>query len=84
MAKIGGFAIMAIIVACITVAIGSAIGMALVGKTDAVVQDMELGTDAETGFNSTVSTIYSAWPLLGIVVLSLIGSAAIAAIMIFR
>ena len=80
----GGMFVMGIIVAIITVAVGSAVGLALVGKTDDVVQGLGLGTDAETAFNDTVDIIYSSWSLLGLVVLALIGSAVLIAIAVFR
>jgi len=97
---------MGIIMAIITVAVGSAVGMALLSKTDLIFQALgplptgthAAGADTYTNswsgnatasavasaFNSTVGIAYSSWPMLGLVVLGLIGAAVISAIMIFR
>lgn len=82
--RAGGFGILGIILAIITVAVGSAIGLAMVAKTDAVFQALGLSSNASTAFNNTVSIVYSSWPLLGLAVLAMIGATVIAAIMIFR
>jgi hypothetical protein len=92
MAK-GGLAIMGIIIAIITVGVGSAVGLAMVAKTDQVFQNLGPGgaathwpanDPAGLGFNNTLGVVYSSWPMLGLVVLGLIGAAVISAIMIFR
>ena len=80
----GGFGIMMIIVAIITVAVGSAVGLAMVSQTGTVFLALDAGTDAETAFNSTTDIIYNSWPLLGLVVLGLIGAAVLSAITLFR
>jgi hypothetical protein len=80
----GGFGIMMIIVAIITVAVGSAVGLAMVSQTGTVFLSLDAGTDAETAFNSTTDIIYNSWPLLGLVVLGLIGAAVLSAITLFR
>ncbi len=78
------FGILGIIVAIITVAVGSAIGLAMVSQTQTVFIALDASADAETAFNSTVGIVYDAWPLLGLAVLALIGATVLAAIMIFR
>jgi hypothetical protein len=80
----GGIAIMGIILAIITVGIGSAIGLAMIAKTETVFNGLGVGTNASNAFNGTVNIIYSSWPLLGLAVLAMIGATVIAAIMIFR
>lgn len=80
----GGMAIMGIILAIITVGIGSAIGLAMVAKTESVYNTLGVTANASSAFNNTVSIIYSSWPLLGLAVLAMIGATVIAAIMIFR
>lgn len=82
--KARSIAIMGIIVAIITVAIGSTVGLALVSTTEDVFWAMTLGGSANTAFSDTVSTIYSSWPLLGLVVLALIGAGVLIAIAIIR
>ncbi len=84
MAETGGFGIMMIIVAIITVAVGSAVGLAMVSQTQTVFLSLDTATEAETAFNSTTNIIYTSWPLLGLVVLGLIGAAVLTAIMLFR
>lgn len=79
-----GFGIMMIIVAIITVAVGSAVGLAMVSQTGTVYYALDTTTDAETAFNSTTGIIYDSWPLLGLVVLGLIGAAVLSAITLFR
>ena len=80
----GGVAIMGIILAIITVGIGTAIGLAMIAKTETVYNSLGVGTNAGVAFNNTVNIIYSSWPLLGLAVLAMIGATVIAAIMIFR
>ena len=75
---------MAIIVAIITVAIGSTVGLALTSKTESVFWAMKLGASANTAFSDTVTTIYSSWPLIGLIVLALIGAGVLVAIAIIR
>lgn len=41
-------------------------------------------SNGNLAWNSTLSTVYSSWPLLGLVVLALIGSAVLFSIMLFR
>ncbi len=41
-------------------------------------------SNGNLAWNNTASTIYSSWPLLGLVVLALIGSAVLFSIMVFR
>lgn len=84
MAGIGAAAIIGIILVCITVAIGSTVGLTLTAKTKEVFDSMALASAANTAMSNTVSTIYSSWPLLGIVVLALIAAGALAAVMILR
>ena len=78
------FGIMMIIVAIITVAVGSAVGLAMVSQTATVFYGLDASTAASTAFNSTTDIVYSSWPLLGLVVLGLIGAAVLSAIMLFR
>jgi hypothetical protein len=80
----GGFGIMMIIVAIITVAVGSAVGLAMVSQTGATFLALDATPEAETAFNSTADIIYNSWPLLGLVVLGLIGAAVLSAITLFR
>ena len=80
----GGFGIMMIIVAIITVAVGSAVGLAMVSQTGATFLSLNAAPEAETAFNSTAGIIYNSWPLLGLVVLGLIGAAVLSAITLFR
>lgn len=75
---------MGIILAIITVAIGSAVGLALVSKTENVFWGLGATTAGNTSFNNTIGTVYTSWPLLGLVVLALIGGAVIIAIGIIR
>jgi hypothetical protein len=84
MAQSGSFGVMAIIVAIITVAVGSAVGLAMVSQTETVYLALDTSTEAETAFNSTTGIVYTSWPLLGLVVLGLIGAAVLSAIMFFR
>lgn len=79
-----GFGIMMIIIAIITVAVGSAVGLAMVSQTQTVFLALDTSTDAETAFNSTTGIVYDSWPLLGLVVLGLIGAAVLSAITLFR
>ncbi len=80
----GGFGVMMIIVAIITVAVGSAVGLAMVSQTSTVFLALNADDSAETAFNSTTDIIYNSWPLLGLVVLGLIGAAVLSAITLFR
>lgn len=41
-------------------------------------------SNGNLAWNNTISTVYSSWPLLGLVVLALIGSAVLFSIMVFR
>jgi len=77
-------AVMAIIVACITVAVGSAIGLTVTAKTESVFWAMKLSGAANTAFSDTVSTVYGAWPMMGLIVISLIAAAILIAIAIIR
>lgn len=79
-----GFGIMMIIVAIITVAVGSAVGLAMVSQTSTVFMSLNADVAAETAFNATTDIIYNSWPLLGLVVLGLIGAAVLSAITLFR
>jgi hypothetical protein len=84
MAGGAAFGVMMIIVAIITVAVGSAVGLAMVSQTSTVFYALNANTAAETAFNSTTDIVYSSWPLLGLVVLGLIGAAVLSSIMLFR
>lgn len=75
---------MMIIIAIITVAVGSAVGLAMVSQTQTVFLSLNADTAAETAFNSTTDIVYNSWPLLGLVVLGLIGAAVLSAITLFR
>jgi len=81
---IGATAIAGIIVTIAVVAVGSVVGLTITAKTKGVFDDMALSSAANTAMSNTIKTIYSSWPLLGIVVLGLIAAAAISAIMILR
>lgn len=76
--------IIAIFVAAITVGVGSVIGLALTAKSKSVFDDMSLASAANTAMSNTVGTIYSSWPLSGLIVLALFGSTALAAFMYLR
>lgn len=76
--------IIAIFVAAITVGVGSVIGLALTAKSKAVFDSMALATAANTAMSNTVSTIYSSWPLSGLIVLALFGATALGAFMYLR
>jgi hypothetical protein len=78
------FGLMGIIVAIITVAVGSAVGLAMVSYTGTVFYNLGAGSAANNSFGNTTSIIYTSWPLLGLAVLGLIGAAVLASIMIFR
>jgi hypothetical protein len=80
----GGFGIMGIIAAIITVAVGSAVGLAMVSATQTVFYGLNAGAAANNSFGNTTGIIYTSWPLLGLAVLGLIASAVLASIMIFR
>ena len=84
MASSGGFGIMMIIVAIITVAVGSAVGLAMVSQTGTTFLALHATAEAETAFNSTADIIYNSCPLLDLVFLALIGSAVLSAITLFR
>jgi hypothetical protein len=45
---------------------------------------MNLGTVPNDTMGNISSVIYSSWPLMGLIVLALIGSAVLFSIMIFR
>jgi hypothetical protein len=76
---------MGIIVAIITVAVGSAVGLAMVSMTPKTVfLNLNASDASETAFNTTTDIVYNSWPLLGLVVLGLIGAAVLTAIAIFR
>lgn len=82
--QVGPTAIVGVIVTIAVVAVGSVVGLTLTAKTKTVFDDMTLTTAANTAMSNTIKTVYSSWPLLGIVVLALIAAAAIGAIMILR
>jgi hypothetical protein len=84
MAEGAAFGIMMIIVAIITVAVGSAVGLAMVSQTGTVFEALNPTQAATDAFGNTTSIIYSSWPLLGLVVLGLIGAAVLSSIMLFR
>ena len=84
MAEGAAFGIMMIIVAIITVAVGSAVGLAMVSQTSTVFDSLNPSTEATNAFGNTTNIIYSSWPLLGLVVLGLIGAAVLSSIMLFR
>jgi len=77
-------AVMGIIVACITVAVGSAIGLTVTAKTESVFWAMKLSANANTAFSDTVATVYGSWPMMGLIVISLIAAAILIAIAIIR
>jgi len=79
-----GFGILMIIIAIITVAVGSAVGLAMVSQTANVFGGLNAAPEAANAFGNTTNIIYTSWPLLGLVVLALIGAAVLAAIMLFR
>jgi hypothetical protein len=75
---------MGIIAAIMTVAVGSTVGLAMVSASSTVFYALGAGSAANNSFGNTTSIIYTSWPLLGLAVLSLIASAVLASIMIFR
>jgi len=66
------------------VAVGSAIGLAVTAKTEDVFWAMRLSGASNTAFSNTVTTVYSAWPLMGLIVIALIAAAILIAIAIIR
>lgn len=76
--------IIAIFVAAITVGVGSVIGLALTAQSKAVFDDMSLASAANSAMSNTVATIYSSWPLSGLIVLALFGATALGAFMYLR
>lgn len=84
MAKGGMIPVMAIIITIVGVALGSVVGLAMVSKTESVFYNMGLGVTANNTMGNISSVIYSSWPLMGLIVLALIGSAVLFSIMIFR
>ena len=76
--------VMGIVIACITVGVGSAVGLAVISQTEDVFWNMELSTDANSAFDDTVGSIYDSWPLMGLIVLALIAAAILIAIAIIR
>lgn len=81
---IAAISVMAIVVACITVGVGAAVGLAVISQTEDVFWNMELSTDANSAFDDTVGTIYDSWPLMGLIVLALIAASILMAIAIIR
>lgn len=82
-AQMGG-GIAAIFVTACVVGVASVIGLAITANSKQVFDNMALAAAANTAMSNTVSTIYTSWPLSGLIVLSLFGSAALAAFMYFR
>jgi hypothetical protein len=81
MANIG---IMGIIVTIIFIAVGSAIGLAMVAQTSTTFTALNAGPAANNAYGNVTSIIYSSWPLLGLAVLALIGGAVLAGLLMFR
>lgn len=77
-------AVVGIFVAAVTVAVGSVVGLSLAAKSKDVFDHMNLATEANTAMSNTVSTIYSSWPLSGLIVLALFGATALGAFMYFK
>lgn len=82
-AQLGGGIAAIFITACV-VAVASVIGLAITANSKKVFDDMALAAAANTAMSNTVSTIYTSWPLSGLIVLSLFGGAALMAFMYFR
>lgn len=86
----GEFFVIGIIITIVAVGVGSAVGLAMLSKTDQVFQSLGPGgswaadSPAGLGFNNTMSITYSSWPMLGLVVLAFIGVSVIAGISILR
>ncbi|MCK4387113.1 MAG: hypothetical protein KAV41_03490 [Candidatus Pacebacteria bacterium] len=76
--------VMAIIITCIVVGVGSAIGLVVLAKTEDVFDAMQLSTEANDAFDDTIGTIYTSWPMLGLVVIALIAGAILLSIGIIR
>jgi len=81
---VSAISVMAIVVACITVGVGSAVGLAVISQTESVFWNMELSSNANSSFDDTIGTVYDAWPLMGLIVLALIAAAILMAIAIIR
>lgn len=79
-----GASILGIITVVVVIGVGSVIGLTLIAKSKEVFDNMALAAAANTAMDNTVATLYSSWPLLGLVALAMIGAAAIAAFMIIR
>lgn len=83
--KAGALMIIGIIVTVAGIAIGSVVGLTMTAKAHTVYNGMSgMPSAANTAMTNTTSTIYTSWPLFGIVVLALIGGAALAAITLFK
>lgn len=76
--------LMGIVAAIIVVAVGSAVGLAMVSYTSTIFYNLAAGAAANNSFGNTTNIIYTSWPLLGLAVLGLIGAAVLTSIMIFR
>jgi hypothetical protein len=76
--------LMGIVAAIIVVAVGSAVGLAMVSYTSTIFYNLGAGSAANNSFGNTTGIIYTSWPLLGLAVLGLIGAAVLTSIMIFR
>jgi hypothetical protein len=75
---------MGIIVTIIFIAVGSAIGLAMIAQTSTTFYSLNAGVSANNSFGNVTSIIYSSWPLLGLAVLALIGGAVLAGLLMFR
>ena len=76
--------LMGIVAAIIVVAVGSAVGLAMVSYTSTIFYNLAAGSEANNSFGNTTNIIYTSWPLLGLAILGLIGAAVLTSIMIFR
>lgn len=80
----GSAAVYAIFVAAVIVAVASVIGLAITSLAKDVFDGMALASAANTAMSNTVATIYTSWPLSGIIVLAMFGAAALGAFVMFR
>ena len=70
-------AILGVLIIAVTVAVGSVVGMAVVGLAGNVFWNMELSADANSAMQSTETTILQSWPLSSLAVLAAFGAMAI-------
>lgn len=81
-AGMGGLVI-GIIVSIVAIAVGSVVGLALIGQSWQIGMTLPMPSAAVDALNSTATTITTIWPLLGLVALAIIGAAVLIALGVF-